>query len=137
VKEVCSGGIVYFNEENKRLFLLIKSSKTGWWVFPKGHKMENESLKETSIREIKEETGMKNLGMNEEYHEIINFINNKGNEKEVHHFLFESFGKEVTLSNEHNDYKWLEFGDAYDLVDHKNQKKLLKIADNLLKNDQN
>ena len=76
MKEVCGGGIVYLNEGNKRLFLLIKSSKTGWWVFPKGHKLDNEILKETSIREIKEETEMKNLEMNEVYHEIINFVSN-------------------------------------------------------------
>jgi len=134
MKEVCGGGIVYLNEGNKRLFLLIKSSKTGWWVFPKGHKLDNEILKETSVREIKEETGMKNLEMNEVYHEIINFVSNKGKEKEVHHFLFESFEKKVTLSNEHNDYKWLEFGDAYNLIDHENQKRLLKKANNLLEN---
>jgi len=135
MKETCSGGIVYYKEKDRVLFLLIKSSKTGWWVFPKGHVEKNEDLKTAAHREIGEEIGLKKLKIHERYHEIINFVNQKGNEKEVHHWLFETYDKKIRLSKEHTEHKWLEFKEAYDLIDHENQRRLLKIANELIKND--
>ncbi len=132
MKEICSGGIIYFKDNKDIFFLLIKSSKTGWWVFPKGHIMKDEDLISTAIREIYEEVGLSKLQRNENYHEVINFTNSLGSEKEVHHWLFETFSKEINLSSEHIDYKWLKFEEAHNLVDYENQKRLLKKANELL-----
>ncbi len=135
MKEICSGGVIYYKEKDKKLFLLIKSSKTGWWVFPKGHVEENEDLKSAALREIEEEVGISKLKINDKYHEIIRFVNHKGNEKEVHHWLFEAYENKVRLSKEHMGYKWLDLEEAYNLIDHDNQKRLLKIASELIKDD--
>ena len=55
--EVTSGAVVYRQGENGIEYLLLESQNKGhFWGFPKGHVEGNESLEETAIREIKEET---------------------------------------------------------------------------------
>ena len=132
MKEICSGGIVYIKKEGKINYLMLKSRKTGWWVFPKGHVKKNESLKDTTFREIKEETGLSNLNIHPNYYEIISFLSQSGNEKEVHHWLFEASEEKVKLSDEHTEFKWLEFDEAYNLIDHENQKRILNKANEVL-----
>lgn len=132
MKEICAGGVIYYKKDKSIYYLLLKSAKTGWWVFPKGHVKNSENLQGTAIREIKEETNLSNLKMVTSYHEIIKFINQAGKEKEVHHFLFSSNTTLVKISQEHMEFKWLEFEKAYALVDHENQKKVLKKAHEVL-----
>ncbi len=137
MKKICAGGVVYFNDGKNIFYLLLKSSKTGWWVFPKGNVNFQESLKETALREIKEETGLFNLEINPDYHEVIKVNYESGDEKEIHHWLFRSQKNIINLSKEHEDYKWVCFDEAYSLVDHENQKKILQIAHKILENEEN
>ncbi len=54
MKEVISaGGIVYYNQQ-----ILMLKKKNGDWVLPKGRIEANETLEETAIREVKEETNI-------------------------------------------------------------------------------
>ena len=54
MKEVISaGGIVYYNQQ-----ILMLKKKNGDWVLPKGRIEANETLEETAIREVKEETNV-------------------------------------------------------------------------------
>src|SRR5699024_8779095 len=56
------GGLVY-NTNNEVLFIFRK----GKWDLPKGHTKKNESIERSAIREVEEETGVKNL-------EIVNTL---------------------------------------------------------------
>ncbi|HHB51610.1 MAG TPA: NUDIX domain-containing protein, partial [Saprospiraceae bacterium] len=51
-----AGGIV-FNENNELLAIFRK----GYWDLPKGHIHRNEKKKDAAIREVMEETGVKDL----------------------------------------------------------------------------
>jgi 8-oxo-dGTP pyrophosphatase MutT (NUDIX family) len=54
MKEVISaGGIVHYNRQ-----ILMLKKKNGDWVLPKGRIEANETLEETAIREVKEETNV-------------------------------------------------------------------------------
>jgi len=53
---VAGGGKVY-NEANKILFI----KRNGFWDLPKGKMEKGESIEETSVREVEEETGGKNI----------------------------------------------------------------------------
>jgi len=53
---VAGGGKVY-NKENKILFI----KRNGFWDLPKGKTEKGESIEETSLREVEEETGVKGI----------------------------------------------------------------------------
>ena len=55
-EKIAAGGIVR-NEQGE--YLCIKSR--GRWTFPKGHTESGESIEETALREVKEETGIDHL----------------------------------------------------------------------------
>ena len=89
-RELSSGGIIYRDREDQIEFFFIRDPY-GRWTFPKGHQEIGETLIETAIREIDEETGLRGL----------RFVANLGKtrfrftrgramiEKTVHLFLFE------------------------------------------------
>lgn len=54
MKEVISaGGIVYYNDK-----ILMLKKKNGDWVLPKGRIEAEETLEQTALREVKEETNI-------------------------------------------------------------------------------
>ncbi|NQV13794.1 MAG: NUDIX hydrolase [Parcubacteria group bacterium] len=55
--EYSAGGVVYRRLKNKIQILFILDPY-GEWAFPKGHIEEGESTRETTLREIEEETGI-------------------------------------------------------------------------------
>jgi 8-oxo-dGTP pyrophosphatase MutT (NUDIX family) len=61
VQETTSGGVVYRRNESGGLeVLLIKDAKNRWTI-PKGHVEEGEEPKQTAEREIREETGLQQM----------------------------------------------------------------------------
>ena len=60
VKIVAAGGIVQ-NEEGKILFQL----RRGRWDLPKGKLEEGETIEECAVREVEEETGLRNIELGE------------------------------------------------------------------------
>ena len=108
----------------------------GHWEFVRGNIEENETEKETAIREAEEETGISDLNFMENFKEKISFfykINNELINKEITFFLAETKTDQVKLSFEHKDYKWLEIEDALKLIKFKNSKEVLIKADKFLK----
>jgi len=63
IEEISAGGIVFF----KNSILMLKKFN-GDWVLPKGRVEENESLKETALREVYEETRAKVITINSTAH---------------------------------------------------------------------
>jgi len=59
-RELSSGGIIYRKRERKVEFFFIRDPY-GRWTFPKGHQELGETLVQTAIREIDEETGLHGL----------------------------------------------------------------------------
>lgn len=76
-----AGGLVQ-NEENEFLFIY----RAKHWDLPKGHREAGEDLDFTAVREVEEETGIKNIELKEylgkTYHTYI--LNGKREIKETH-----------------------------------------------------
>ena len=131
-----SCGIVLFHSEH---FLLIqhsvKSGEKGHWDFPKGHIEGNETELETATRELEEETGINAFQLVNGFKEKICYNIHKGSKvipKEVSFFLAKSLTKNVKLSSEHENYKWLNFSSALDQLTYSNAKEVLVKAKNFL-----
>lgn len=53
-----AGGVVYREENDELLFALCGRTRTGTWSLPKGTPDEGESIEQTALREVREETGL-------------------------------------------------------------------------------
>ena len=129
MKRVESAGIVvYFQENNTQEFLVLQYA-AGHWDFAKGHMETGETKEQTAKRELKEETGLTAEivpGFFESFKYIFSdYTDGKPAEKTVYFFVGQTTTKNVTLSHEHLDYKWLPYKQAVELLTYKNVKILL------------
>lgn len=134
-KIVKSAGAVIFREENGNMkYLLLKHKRRGHWGFPKGRIKNRETEKDAALREIKEETGIKNMKFisfrkKEKY--IYN-LKNKKFHKEVIYFLAKTKEGKIKLSNEHIKYSWTNFEDTIKKIEKENLKQLVNRVHRIL-----
>src|SRR3989338_5398982 len=134
-KENSCGAIVFRKHQGIVQYLLLHYG-TGHWDFPKGHVEKNEKEEQTALRELKEETGIEDTEIMDNFRETVKYFFKKGQEtiyKEVVFFLAETHSDEVTLSNEHIGYAWLNFEHAGKKLTFNNSKELLEKADTFLR----
>ena len=141
-----SAGAVIFRKEGKNvLYLLLhypSSAKAPkeYWDFPKGHIEKGEKIEETIKREVREETGLDDIRLVEDFKEWIKyFFKFKGKNifKIVTFLLAETKTKEVKVSFEHLGYEWLSYEKALEKLTFKNAKEILKKANQYLVESKN
>ena len=131
---------VYFQKAKEVEFLLLKRNKNKLyehlWQGVAGKIEKDEKAWETAVRELKEETGLAPKKMFVADHVSRFYEKYKDRMNLVPVFGIEVDSKDVTLSDEHIDYKWLDFEEAFDTLIWNGQKQGLKTVYNmLLKND--
>ena len=144
VNEKSIGGIIFFEENKKKFYLLLEyeriNDKKGdhkYWDFPKGHIEANETEEDTLYREIEEETGLTELELLKGFKKPINYVFRKDNtliNKKVVYYLLKSNSKNVKISFEHTNFKWLEYNEALKILGFKTAKDILKEAEKFLNN---
>lgn len=128
MKEISSGCIAY-KRENSEIYLLMILDRFGYWTFPKGKVEEGESLEETAIRELKEETGIEvkieryigdtNYSYTDEKRGII--------EKTVHWYLARADSQKIIPRyGEIKEAKWVQIDFAVELCGYESDKETLK-----------
>jgi len=138
--EKSAGAVIFRREGKESLFLLLhypSPAKTPkeYWDFPKGHIEKGEKEIETVRREVKEETGLKDIKFIEEFKEWIKYFfrfKEKNILKFVTFYLAETKTKKITISGEHSGYEWLAYKKALEKLTFKNAKKILKKANDFL-----
>lgn len=131
-RELSSGGIIYRKRGDAIEFFFIRDPY-GRWTFPKGHQELGETLVETAIREIDEETGLRGL------HYIATlgktrFRFKRGRttvEKTVHLYLFEAPpGREEKLPGTEgiHEAQWFPLEKAKQMSGYRNLDRLLARA---------
>ncbi|MFN8434306.1 MAG: NUDIX domain-containing protein [Anaerolineales bacterium] len=109
---VAAGGFV-INYENQ--VLLLKSPRYGDWEFPGGQIEEGETIPQGLEREVFEETGIVVKTKS-----LIGIYSNIGNPPIVNmDFLCEYVSGEPKISNESVEVKWVNRGEALNLVERK------------------
>ena len=112
-----------------------KVEKT-YWGFSKGTIEKEEKEIDTIIREIREETGIKDLKFLEGFKETEKyFFEHEGETvfKTVLYLLAETKTEKVRISREHIGYKWLSHEKAFERLTFDNAKDILQKANNFLK----
>lgn len=108
-------------------FLLLRNRR-GFWGFPQGHKEKGESEIQTLVREVQEETGITKLDI-KSYVGKIRYSYFKGDgmksEKEVTFYFATTPTKDVVISKEHEEYRWVTLSDALNMLDHAKLKLIL------------
>ena len=136
MKEEVSAGIIIFNDNESRKFLLL-NYPSKHWDFVKG-KMENgETSHETALRETKEETGISDVEFLDGFEEEIEYYfraENQDIHKKVIFFLGKTKTLDIILSHEHLDFIWLDYDNALNKITYENAKNLLKKSKKFLDN---
>ena len=118
--EKSCGAVLWRTNNGKREYLLIlnkKGNAYGHWGFPKGHTEENETEKETALREIFEETGLKVTAFADNFRVVSRYNPAPDIEKDAVYFLAEVKESNIVLQqSEVADYKWLCYDDAKNLI---------------------
>ncbi|MFH1240693.1 MAG: NUDIX domain-containing protein [Candidatus Diapherotrites archaeon] len=134
-KEKSVGAVIFRMKNNEKKYLLLHYG-AGHWDFVKGHVEHDETEHETMIREVMEETGIKDAHLLKGFREEIKYEFRRKNDtiyKKVIFYILETETKEVVISHEHMDYKWLNYDDTMKLLTFENAKKILKLADDFTK----
>lgn len=136
-----SAGIIVFRRDGDEcLFLLILSrlTKRPLWEFPKGGVDEGETVLQAALRELFEETGIREdeVRLIPEFERTEDYRFTSGRSegrslihKQVTYFLGETTKAEVTLSaKESSEFAWLNFADAGKRLRYKERRRLLLDA---------
>ncbi|MCC7543514.1 NUDIX domain-containing protein [bacterium] len=119
-------------------FLLIEDLK-GRWSVPKGHVESGETLEQTALREIGEETGLKNTRIIDKLDKVHFFYRFEGRLifMTAFHFLIEAVDPDEPIVVEESegivDARWFSTENAAQVLEYKSLKELLERSMNILK----
>lgn len=137
IKETSAGALIFYIENSKPIFLLLKYPS--YWGFVKGIIEKDEEELHTIKREAKEEADISDIRFLEGFRQVISYFfkfNGQIVSKQII-FLLGEINKEqaekVKISSEYEGFKWAGFEDAMKVVKHKNEKDLLTKANEFFK----
>lgn len=139
VEQVSCGGLIYREDDGRIEVAVIASNPKRYWQIPKGGGESGESLEETAVREVREETGL--LGEIVAPLDTITYwyqrTRRNGDRiryhKTVHFFLLKYVRGDIK-NHDHEvlEVRWLSLDKAEVLLDFKNAKQVVRKARQLL-----
>ena len=135
-----AGAVIFLKEKGKIYYLLLNYSAISfvgktYWGLTKGTIEAGEKELGTILREVKEETGITDLRFVDGFREVEKyFFRHKGEtvSKTVSYLLAETKTKEVKLSFEHLDSKWLPYQEALKKLTFKNAQRIVQKANDFI-----
>lgn len=106
--KVAGGGLVY--NEKEEILMIFRMSK---WDLPKGKLDSGETIEECALREVQEETGLKNIVLGKKLGITYHTYTERGTLilKESHWFAMKASGNEVLIPQTEEDIlevKWMD-----------------------------
>ncbi|KAI1713522.1 NUDIX domain-containing protein [Ditylenchus destructor] len=135
-----AGLLIYRRTGSVNEYLLLQASyEPHHWTPPKGHVDPGEDEWTAALREVKEEASIdsSNLDIHKDFSHVMNYEVN-GKPKKVTYWLAhlksDEAVKPVQLSKEHQNSSWCNVSDAITKAKFPEMGKMLKAADEYLKN---
>ena len=132
---VSAGGVVFRDGDEGIEIVLVGRADEGLWALPKGTPEAGETVEETALREVREETGLE-VEIVQALGDISYWFTEPDGirvHKVVHHFLMEPVGGSVEDHDEEFDVvRWCHLAEAERLLTHQNQRPLLHQAEELI-----
>jgi len=136
VEEISAGGVVVdVHHGVARLAVIARRNRAGRieWCLPKGHLESDETLEQTAVREVAEETGivgrvLVSLGT------VDYWFSAAGTRvhKVVHHYLLEATGGELSVAGDPDaeaiDVAWFPLGDVDSPLTFPNERRIAQAA---------
>jgi len=135
VREYTAGGVVW-RQFNDVVQILMIQDRVGRWTIPKGHVEPGESIEQTAVREVAEETGLTNLRLGERLDKLHFFYRREGKLifMTTHVFLMQAKGDTNALIPEDSegiaDAKWFDAVEAMGLVEYRDTERVFEVAFN-------
>lgn len=131
VRDAVAAGGVVMREHLGRLEVAIAGRHAdGTWVFPKGTPDDGESIEETAVREVAEETGLE-VRIRAPLTITEYWFASRGTRfhKRVHFYLMEATGGDVGLhDHEYDVVRWVPVDEARELLSFENYRDVLDKA---------
>ena len=132
IEETSAGGVVFRRVNGDQpAFLLIRDSYRNWGL-PKGHVEAGEAASEAALREVAEETGLKDLALRAPIQEIDWFFRFRRRliHKTCSFFLMESASGDACPQRDEGitACRWLPFDAALKTVSYANAREVLHAA---------
>lgn len=131
-RERSCGVVVYTGAPREYLLLHYPS---GHWDFPKGHVERGEADLEAALREVREETGLRDVQVLPGFaHTFEYFYKREGAamHKAVTYFVGRSPSRAVRISHEHRGFVWLPYEQALAKITYENARDLLARAESFV-----
>ena len=113
-RATAAGGVVVRGSDHGAEVALLGRANDGSWVFPKGTPTAGESLEDTALREVREETGL-DVRIIRPLGEMTYTFAAAGERvhKIVHFFLMEATGGDPSLHDaEYDEVRWVTVPEA-------------------------
>ncbi len=131
MREYSAGGVVFRKTDKGVEFLLIEDLK-GRWSVPKGHVESGETLEQTAIREIGEETGLHKTQVHEKLDKVHFFYRFEGKLifMTTYIFLIEAMDPDEPIVVEESEgivgARWFPAEKATQILEYKDLKALMQ-----------
>lgn len=133
---VSAGGVVWRSKGDDLIEIVLCGRRSeSLWGLPKGTPDPGETIEQTALREVEEETGLQ-VRIGERVGTIEYWFTAGGVRvhKRVHHWLMEPVGGDVSAhDHEFDDVEWLEIGEAKARATYENERRMIEEADRLLR----
>ncbi len=136
VEETSAGGVVVDRDQQPEAVAVIaRRNRAGRveWCLPKGHVEGAETLEQTAVREVAEETGIRgrvlaSLGTIDYWFSVPD----KRIHKVVHHYLLEAVGGRLTVEDDPDaeaiDVAWVPFAELDERLTFPNERRIADAA---------
>jgi 8-oxo-dGTP pyrophosphatase MutT (NUDIX family) len=134
-REFSAGFILFRDSDAGPLYLLLDYGRH--WDYPKGHLEQGETAWQAAVRELREETGIRQVDRVGRFERDMHYMFRSPKKglitKTVTYFLGRTNAEKITLSDEHSGHAWLPFEEAMTRLTYDNAREVLQAAHDSMK----